>query len=368
MKLNVLHINNSSVKSNFLLSFAKYGNKNKYNYIIACFDKYGDLNNELKLLGVSSYNFKCINKFLLLNIIELYKYVKKNKIDIIHSHTFWVGIISIVVLKLTKVKLIYTRHHADFHVENKKIVHKTLDEITTKYSNRVVAVSEYTKMKMIKNEKAKHEDIDVIQNGIDIKQFKHNEFDKKKLLRDLCIPIGNKIVITISRIHPEKGFDVLIDAILKLNRSDITFLIAGNGVGNSYYKYLVNKIKISKYDVDVKFLSFREDIKDLIELSDIVLHPSLSESFGFVYTEAMVMKRLLVCSNIEIIDEVPTKDVAITFDIFSSTDLVAKINYSLFEISYKDKEKRLELGYQRCINLFSSEVMVSKYEKIYETM
>jgi len=102
----------------------------------------------------------------------------------------------------------------------------------------------------------------------------------------------------LSRISGEKVIDKTIKAvdILRKNGYDVQFLVAGKGVDRleKEYKALVRQLKLNKY---VKFLGWVKDKKRFFEKIDIYCMPSLAETFGISYLDAMMYSTPIIASN-----------------------------------------------------------------------
>src|ERR1700758_4334117 len=100
-KKNILHITNSNALSQYLLSIAQLYNNEKYNLTIGCFDTYGPLNIELEKLGVKTFNIPLKRNFEY--AFKMFKFcflLKKQKIDILHLHTFYPSFFGILAGKM----------------------------------------------------------------------------------------------------------------------------------------------------------------------------------------------------------------------------------------------------------------------------
>src|SRR5690606_22727269 len=100
-----------------------------------------------------------------------------------------------------------------------------------------------------------------------------------------------KIILYVSRIHPIKGIERLIESVNNLSRvkiQDYLFVIAGNG-DEAYVKSL--KMLIKSYDIEsyFKFVGYveKEEKMALIDRSSCFILPSYTESFSISIVEAM---------------------------------------------------------------------------------
>ena len=114
-----------------------------------------------------------------------------------------------------------------------------------------------------------------------------NENNSKKINRkDFDTPSDTQLILSLSRLHPVKGIDILLDAMVKV--PDVFLWIAGSG---PIKKDLINQTKRLGLDGRVKFLGWRDDKEALMATSDICVFPSRNDAFGAVIIEAWAAKK-----------------------------------------------------------------------------
>jgi glycosyltransferase involved in cell wall biosynthesis len=116
----------------------------------------------------------------------------------------------------------------------------------------------------------------IIPNGIDLSEIK-----KKKEF------YGSKKIIFLSRIHPKKGIELLLEAWRKSDTHGWSLEIAGNGDAN----YIQNLIQSSNDINNVHFVGakYGEEKWDFLRSADIMILPTHSENFGIVVAEALAV-------------------------------------------------------------------------------
>jgi glycosyltransferase involved in cell wall biosynthesis len=96
-----------------------------------------------------------------------------------------------------------------------------------------------------------------------------------------------RIVLTISRIAPEKGLEIIPDVAREVK--DVKFVIMGALGSTGYYRTLMSKIKAVGVGDRIKVLpNVSKDLKmELMAKAKIYLHPMRYEHFGIAVVEAM---------------------------------------------------------------------------------
>ncbi|GGF31842.1 glycosyltransferase [Echinicola rosea] len=124
--------------------------------------------------------------------------------------------------------------------------------------------------------------IAVIPNGIDVAEFPKKDWSVKKERRTLLF---------LSRIHPKKGIELLIQAWEQLPlevRYEWKVEIAGNGE-ETYISELKNLIVQKKLQDEIKIIGpqFGEEKIKSYHRADLFILPTYSENFGIVVAEAL---------------------------------------------------------------------------------
>jgi len=117
----------------------------------------------------------------------------------------------------------------------------------------------------------------VIPSGISEKSINDDRITKK----------NNTSYITVSNLIKRKNIDIAIRAFSKMeNKNNITLTIIGDGEERLRLQNLVNELNLSK---NIIFLGHLSREKVLLELDkhDFFILPSINETFGVVYLEAM---------------------------------------------------------------------------------
>jgi len=94
-------------------------------------------------------------------------------------------------------------------------------------------------------------------------------------------PRGAPLILAMGRLHPNKGFDVLLEAMTRL--LDVYLWIAGEGPEREALERQAEALAVKPR---VRFLGWRDDTAALLAAADIFVCPSRHEPLGNVVIEA----------------------------------------------------------------------------------
>ena len=123
----------------------------------------------------------------------------------------------------------------------------------------------------------------VIPPGIDLKRFDVRKKDED-LLKELKVPGRGKVVLTVTRLVPRKNVHMLIEVLSRIDRRDIFLVVVGDGQERTRLEELARSLGVVGR---VKFVGFRQDVKRFYSIADVFALPSMYETFGHVFLEAM---------------------------------------------------------------------------------
>lgn len=142
--------------------------------------------------------------------------------------------------------------------------------------NRVEAYAAVSKGVAREIEKVVGGEVFVLYNPV-INDLEVDRVSKKKSR-------SRKTIISVGRLHRQKGFDLLIKSLECLSDLDFNVKIVGDGPSR---KSLEQKVVDCGLDGRVEFLGYRSDVLELMEDSDLYVLSSRWEGFGNVLVEAL---------------------------------------------------------------------------------
>ena len=226
--------------------------------------------------------------------------------------------------------------------------------------DRVIAVSGSVRDRFVQSG-TDPDKIRMVENGIDVDRFDPGRSTLSRV--GLFIPAAHRVIGVIGMFDPVKGHIFLLKALRQLQTGgakNITCLVVGDGRLEGELKAYTNAAGINGL---VRFLGYRRDIPDLLAIMDMVVMPSLRESFGIVALEAMAMKIPVIASRIgveEIVEHEKTGLLVPPGDTGELTGAIRMLADNPVMCSNMGKEAR-----RRVEEKFGIETTVSKTEGVY---
>ena len=217
---------------------------------------------------------------------EVYRYSEAAKeialledFDVIHCHDWMTFKAGINAKQLKNKPLVVHVHATEFdrtggHGVNEHVYN--IEKEGMEKADAVIAVSNYTKNKILQHYGINPDKLYVVHNAVEQKDI---SFEIKKY---------NKVVLFLGRITLQKGPDWFLYAAKRVLEYDpnIKFIIAGSGDMEHFIIEKAAELGISKNVLFAGFLQ-GDDVDKAYKMADLYVMPSVSEPFGITALEAI---------------------------------------------------------------------------------
>jgi glycosyltransferase involved in cell wall biosynthesis len=236
------------------------------------------------------------------------------------------------------------------------LIYPVLYFLLYKISDGIIVNSEQNKRHFMEVAKIKGDFIKVIYSGIDMERFLNIPDPEIK---------NNKYVLgMVGRLSKEKGPSYLIEALSFLKEIDFECLIVGDG---PLRKELEEQVEKRHLQERVKFLGFQNNVIQFMQKMDVVVLPSLDETFGITIVEAFALKKVVVASDVGGIPElVKHKLTGLLFPAKDSATLAERLLY--LHNNKREATKLAKNGYEFAMKKFTSTVMAANTLDYYKTL
>ena len=167
---------------------------------------------------------------------------------------------------------------------------------------RLIAVSEATRAFHIGQE-VDPQKVFSIHNGVDTARFQPRPRDAR-IRAQLGIPPGALVLLTVGQIGLRKGWDVLADAVASIAERfpDLHVILAGARYSEKEetiaYERSVRNRFAEVIGRRARFVGYRDDMPELMNAADVLVHPARQEPFGRVLLEAAASGLPIVATTV----------------------------------------------------------------------
>jgi len=238
--------------------------------------------------------------FDLLAFYELFRLCRRERFDIVHTHTSKGGFLGRIAARLAGVPtVIHTVHGFAFHEFTPGPVaafYTLLERLASHFCDLVICVNDEDRRTAIRRRIVGPDKIVTIHNGIDVGRFVGARGDSVR--RELALGDDALLIGTVGRLAPQKGFAHLLRAIPLVLRQhpEARFAFVGDGPLEAELKELAAELSVSE---NCHFLGFRRDIPEVLAACDVFVLPSLWEGLSITLLEAMAAGKPIVATGIK---------------------------------------------------------------------
>ncbi|MGB3454266.1 MAG: glycosyltransferase [Moheibacter sp.] len=288
------------------------------------------------------------------SIFSIIKLIRKDKPDIVFGGWGEVSVmLSLIVPFFRKTKFVARETNVVSHHVNRKEI-RFLYRFYNNF-DRIIAQSDDMQNDLIENWNVKPGKIVKINNPVDFEMIQSKmKTDEQLFSADF------KNVVAIGNLTGRKGFDLLLDVFEKLKDEPIRLYILGDGSDREKLLEKKENLGLDK----VEFLGIQKNPFPYLYQSDLFVLSSRYEGFPNVLLEAGVCGTYSLANDCpggitEIIRETVNGEIC---DITQTEKFADKIK-ELVNLNF-DKESISESIRSR----FSKEIIIGKYEKLFENL
>lgn len=249
------------------------------------------------LTGIMQMNFGMITYAL-----ELHR---EQPFDLIHAHDWLVAHAGIALKKGLSVPLLSTIHATEagrnrghLHSDLSQYIN-TMEWLLCYESWRVIVCSQYMAREVQQQFGVPADKLDILPNGVMFEKFNRTmSAQERQAFRRHFAADHQKLVFFVGRMVPEKGAQVLLEAVpgVLARYPDARFVVVGKGGFLNDLKRRAHELGVAPY---VNFTGFVSDgdLHKLYQIVDLAVFPSLYEPFGIVALEGMAAQLPTVVSD-----------------------------------------------------------------------
>lgn len=294
-----------------------------------------------------------INKFILKKEYIGWNYIAESINTIPKNYDVAIGFLEKKSIYFTVDKVKAKKKIGWIHIDYEKIEynHNMENRYFEKLDN-IITVSNHCKEVLEKKFPKYRTKIHVIQNIISPKLIM--AMSNEKIANE---NLDNIILCTVCRITVQKGIDIAIECCEKLVKEGLMFkwMVIGDGNEMKRLQKIINERGLNQY---FEFVGSKSNPYPYIKACDIYIQPSRWEGFGITVSEAKVLNKPIVVSNIpEFIEQIENNKTGLVYS--DMNDMINKIKKLILS-----NELRKELSNNLKNEDMNNNYELEKFEKI----
>ncbi len=299
--LQVIGSLNRGGAETFLMNVLRNIDRDKYQFVFLCYgDTISDYEDEAIQLGarvVRIPEFKDVG--LRQHIKDIRRVIRDNKIDIVHAHTYYNSVFSLIAAKLSGIRMRIVHSHNTMSEVNpslsKRIYFKISSLVINLLSTIRLACGDAAGRALFGSKAS----FVIVNNGIEIEKFRYSEQYRSKIRKELGIEAGCIVVGHVGRFEEVKNHAFLLDIFKAFhdNNQNSKLVLVGDGPLRSAVEAKIERLELND---DVLLLGKRADVAKIYSAMDVLVFPSLFEGLPLTLVEAQVSGlRCLVSSTVD---------------------------------------------------------------------
>jgi len=337
-------------------------NRDRYDALVACLHEPGLVADEIRAAGSRVVNLDMRSRTDLRVIYRLFKLLRQERVQIIHSYLFHANLLARLVGKLARVPIIISSERT---MEMEGRIRLLLNRLTSPLADRVIAVARRVRDFAVKSIGVPSEKLVVIYNSVEISEYQGG-VDVARIREELEIDPAHTVVGTVSRLDEAKGIRYFLQAVpeVLIRNSEVSFLIVGDGSQRRELERLARDLGIESR---VIFAGYRPDVVKMLAIMDVFVLPSLYERFPNAVLEAMAIAKPVVATRVGGTPE--AVEDGVTGLLVPPRDPKALAEAIIALLQDRERAEAMgRAGRERVERYFSAERMVQETEALYEEL
>jgi len=247
--------------------------------------------------GIATAAIPARSKFDVLRSVRyLADWLRERRIDVLHTHDHRSDCIGYLATRKSSTATVVSvwqplrRYWWLWHVE-------VLDEFLIRRFDRILPCSTAVQDEILGKWPALAPRMALVPGGVDLEAFRTPRRSRAEIRAELGVPEDKFLCVFAGRIMEDKGLPYLVEAhrIIRAAGVDVHQLLIGEGPQIAMLRDRIAALGLSDR---MQFVGYREDLPDVLEACDLLVHPSLSEGLSVALITAMAAGLAIVATDV----------------------------------------------------------------------
>ena len=272
-----------------------------YNVFLAVLNDEGILRSDATQLGFAEIPEFPLTSFYNLNFVKqlrkCVRFLRENRIDLVHTHDFYTNVFGITAARLAKVKIKIASKRETGGMRS--LAQKTIEKRIFGFADAIVANSNAVKNYLVENG-ISNEKIALVYNGLDLERFEPKNTNRAEICTELNLPTDEniKFITLVANLrHPGKNHQMFLRVAKKVAEKmpRVAFVLAGEGELKNDLEKSAQEFGIAE---KTHFIGGCAKIPELLSVSFAGVLTSRFEGFSNSILEYMAARLPVVATNV----------------------------------------------------------------------
>ena len=278
-----------------VMNLAQTLNGKDFEPVICCLNEPGRYAPSMCNAGIKVHALHKKGKVDIACVRKLVSLIKREKIDLVHTHLFTANLWGRFAARLANVPCVITDHNVDTW---KKRHHFIIDWFLLRWTSSAVCVSKNVREFYERKVAGHGKKSIVIYNGIDVEKFRNKAQHSLSLRESLNLGKNAILLGSIGRLVPQKAHKDFVDCVRILKQSvnqNVHGVIVGEGPEQRQIQEYIDKKSLRG---SVHLMGFRQNMSEIYADLDFFVLPSYREGFPMAILEAMASRIPVIATNV----------------------------------------------------------------------
>lgn len=307
MSLKVLHVITGLAAGGAETQLLRIVRASRHEAVVVAMYNAGVVATQLRAEGVRVHDLRSPSSSDPRALQRLLAVVRAERPDVVHTHLFRAGLFGRLAGRLARVPVVVSTEHSlsstdqlEGRPANRAV--RTLLRRSSAWAHATVAVSA-----QVQDNLAAWGVVDrpghlvrVVPNGIDTAELRFDAAARARVRAALGVDEQVDLVGVVCRLHPLKRVDAALDGLAPQLGPDLRFVVVGEGPERERLQARAEVLGVAGF---VHFAGETGDVVPWLSALDVLVSPSLRETFGLGVLEALANGLPVVFAAAPVLDE-----------------------------------------------------------------
>jgi glycosyltransferase involved in cell wall biosynthesis len=220
---------------------------------------------------------------------ELLALFRRERPELVHTHTSKAGFLGRLAARLARVPLIvHTPHghvfYGGYYGSARTAAFVRLERLAARWTDRIIVLTPRGAEEHLARGVGRPQQYVAIPSGVDTGRLRARAPGRHAARRALLLPPEAPVVVGIGRLVPVKGFDLLVEACPMIG--GLRVLLVGDGPERAALEARARALGVT---ARLTIAGTQADVAPYLAAADLLAAPSRNEGMGRVIVEAMAL-------------------------------------------------------------------------------